>query len=380
MNLPTLALKNTFRNRTRALLTMGGVAVLTLAFVFLRTVIGAYYSGSEQSKSDRLVVRNRVSLAVPLPLSYLEKIKAIPGVAMVTYSSWFGGVYIDQRHFFGRFAVDPTTYPQVYKDNEFAPEDLAAFAADRTGALVGSALAKKYEFHKGSEIKLKGDIYPGDWTFHVDGIYTSKNSFADSGMLFQWKYLDEGAPEALKGKVGTFAVLVKDSAQSPQIAKAIDALFASSAAETITESEQTFMLGFVTGLEAIIDALQAVSVVLLLIMLLILGNTLAMAVRERTSELAVLRTLGFRPGQLLALALAEGFWLSLFGGLAGAAIAWKVTGVFLSKLNGFISAGVSDHWTLPALGIAVASGLLAAALPALQASRVDIVAGLRRAE
>lgn len=380
MNLPTLALKNTFRNRTRALLTIGGTAVLTLAFVFLRTVIGAYYSGSEQSHSDRLIVRNRVSLAVPLPLAYFDKIKAVPGVDLVTYSSWFGGVYIDQRHFFGRFAVDPATYPRVYKDVTVSPEEVAAFQADRTGALVGSGLAKKYGFQKGDQIKLKGDIYPGDWTFKVEGVYSSKNAFADSGMLFQWKYLDEGAPDQLKGKVGTFAVNVKDAAQSPQVAKAIDALFANSANETVTESEETFMLGFVTGLEAIIDALQAVSVVLLVIMLLILGNTLAMAVRERTSELAVLRTLGFRPGQLLALSLAEGFWLSLFGGLAGAAVAWRVTNVFLQKLNGFLGAGVADHWTLPALGIAVAAGLVAAALPAVQASRIDIVAGLRRAE
>jgi putative ABC transport system permease protein len=380
MNLPTLALKNTFRNRTRALLTIGGVAVLTLAFVFLRTVIGAYYSGSEQSHSDRLIVRNRVSLAQPLPLAYFEKIKAVPGVDLVTYSSWFGGVYIDQRHFFGRFAVDPSTYPAVYKDVQVTPEDVAAFQADRTGALVGSALAKKYDFKRGDQIKLKGDIYPGDWNFKVEGVYTSPNAFADSAMLFQWKYLDEGAPDALKGKVGTFAVNVKDAAQSPQIGKAIDALFANSANETVTESEQTFMLGFVTGLETIIDALQAVSVVLLIIMLLILGNTLAMAVRERTSELAVLRTLGFRPGQLHLLALAEGFWLSLFGGLLGAAIAWKVTAVFLRQVNGFLGAGVADHWTLPALGIAVAAGLLAAELPALQAARIDIVAGLRRAE
>jgi len=380
MNLPTLALKNTFRNRTRALLTMGGVAVLTLAFVFLRTVIGAYYAGSEESHSDRLIVRNRVSLTVPLPLADFEKIKAIPGVDQVTYSNWFGGVYIDQRHFFGRFAVDPESYPEVYKDMVVAPADVAAFKADREGALVGSSLAEKYGFKVGDEIKLKGDIYPGDWTFHVRGIFSSTNAFLDGGMLFQWKYLSEGAPEALKGTVGTYAVLVKDAAQSPQVAKAIDALFASSAHETLTESEQSFMLGFVTGLEAIIDALQAVSLVLLVIMLLILGNTLAMAVRERTSELAVLRTLGFRPGQLMALALAEGFWLSLFGGLAGAAISWKLTSLFLQKMSGFLGSGLASHWTLPALGIAIATGLLAAALPAIRAGRIDIVAGLRRAE
>ena len=380
MNLPTVALRNTFRNRTRALLTMGGVAVLTLAFVFLRTVIGAFTSGAETARADRLVVRSRVSLTVPLRVAMLDKIRAVPGVGPVTWTNWFGGTYLDARHFFPRFAIDPETYFQVYTDQKVSPEDLAAFEADRTGALVGKSLAERYGFKKGDVIHLKGDIYPGDWAFHVDGFFEAQNAFTATALLFPWKYLDESQPGGRKGYVGTFAFRVADPDRSPQIAHAVDALFESSANETLTESEQSFMLGFLTGSSAIIDALQAVSAVLLVIMLLILGNTLAMAVRERQGELAVLRTLGFRPGQLLSLSLAEGLWLALFGAVAGALIARPVIGGFTRAVNGFIRVGASDHWTLPAVGLSLAAGLLAALLPALQASRVDIVAALRRPE
>ena len=218
VNLPTLALRNTFRNRTRALLTMGGVAVLTLAFVFLRTVISAFYSGPTQAHC-RPADRAQPHLAGGNRCRSPTWTRSRPCRAW-TWSptaNWFGGrlhrsaallrpLRRRSRHLLRRST----------KTSTVNPEDLAAFQADRTGALVGSALAKKYDFKKGSEIKLKGDIYPGDWTFNVDGIFTSKNSFADSGMLFQWKYLDEGAPEGLKGKVGTFAVIVKDAAQSPR--------------------------------------------------------------------------------------------------------------------------------------------------------------------
>jgi len=380
MNLPKLALRNTFRNRARALLTIGGVAVLVVAFVFLRTVVSAYRSTVNNSRSDRLVTRNRVSLALPLPLADFEKIKAVPGATTVTYSNWFGGTYIDSRHFFARFAVDPDTYFQVFKDVVVTPEALAAFKADRTGSLVGEGLVEKYGFKVGDVIHLKGDIYPGDWAFTVRGTFKGSNSFQNSSMFMQWRAIDKSLPDTQRGTVSQYTTLVKDADHSPEVGKAIDALFASSANETLTESEEAFTLGFLMGSAAIITALDVVSVVLLVIMLLILGNTMAMAVRERTGELAVLRTIGFKPNKLLALALAEGLWISLIGGILGAIVARPVIGGFLKYSGGFVTGASANAWTLPAVLIALAVGLLAAAIPGFRASSVNIVNALRRAE
>jgi putative ABC transport system permease protein len=380
MTLTTLALRNTFRNRTRAFLTMGGVAVLTVAFVFLRTIVSSYYSGREQARTDRLVVRNRVSFIVPLPVAYFEKIQAVPGVAAVTYSNWFGGTYIDSRHFFARFAVDPDTYFEVYNEIKISPDDLAAFKSERTVCLVGTGLAERYGFKKGDVIHLKGDIYPGDWAFTVRGTFTGNNNFVSNSMYIPWKTIDQSLPEARRGQAGMYAVLVKNPDESPQIAKAIDAVFANSANETQSESEQAFTLSMMAGSATIVHALEVISLVLLVIMLLILGNTLAMAVRERTGELAVLRTLGFRPRQLLALCLSEGLLLSALGGLLGILLTRPVIAGFVRVASGFMGVPLPNRWTGPALLTAVIVGLLAAAIPSIQAARVDIVTALRRTE
>jgi putative ABC transport system permease protein len=385
MNLPQLALRNTFRrNLTRAALTFGGVAVLTLAFVFLRTIISAFTLGSDEAKVDRLITRNRISLTFALPLAYLEKIKGVPGITQVSYSNWFGGVYIDQRNFFAKFAIDPDDYFKVYPEMTVDPADLAAFRADRTGCLIGEDLAKKYSFKKGDLIKVKGDIYPGDYAFTVDGIIKSKNNFERSSLYFQWKYLDSAVSEGRRGMVGTFEFLVADPDHSADMSKAVDALFQSSAYETLTESEQAFILGFVNSSQAIVAALQAVSFALLFIMLLIMGNTLAMSLRERTGELAVMRTLGFRPRHLVELLFSEGFWLALAGGLLGLLFSVFVISWFIGILGGFLSPDAVHkllwRWSVPSVGLAIAVGLLASVIPAIRAARINVISALRRVE
>ncbi len=381
MTLPSLAFRNALlRNKTRALLTLLAVAVLVLAFVFLRTVVSAFFEGPANAHADRLAVRNRISLVVPLPLADLDKIKAVPGVSKVTYSNWFGGVYVEPRNFFARFAVDPATYFDVYSDVQIDPADLAAFKGDRTGCLIGAKLAPKFGFKKGDTIKLKGDIYPGDWSYKVDGIFASSDPFMNQSMLFQWKYLDSSLDPARQGYVGTYSVTVADASRGPEVARAIDTLFASSAYETRTESEKTFILGFINGSSAIIGALETVSFVLLVIMLLILGNTLSMALRERTNELAVLRTLGYRPGQLMSLALQEGVWLSLIGGVIGALVSGPIVKSFAVNTQGFINGELVWRWVGPALGIALVMGIVASLWPAYRASKIDIVQALRRIE
>ena len=381
MTLPSLAFRNALlRNKTRAILTLLAVAALVLAFVFLRTVVSAFFEGPANAHSDRLAVRNRISLVVPLPLADFDKIKAVPGVTSVTYSNWFGGVYIEPRNFFAQFAVDPASYFDVYNDVQIDPAELATFKTDRTGCLLGEKLAPKYGFKKGDTIKLKGAIYPGDWSFKVDGIFKSTDPFMDQSMLFQWKYLDSAQAADRQGYVGTYSVTVADASRGPEVAKAIDTVFASSAYETRTESEKTFILGFINGSSAIIGALETVSFVLLVIMLLILGNTLSMALRERTNELAVLRTLGYRPGQLMSLALQEGVWLSLIGGVLGALVSPPIVKGFAINTQGFINGELVWRWVGPALGIALTMGILASLWPAYRASKIDIVQALRRIE
>ncbi len=381
MTLPGLAFRNgLLRNKTRAALTILGVAALTMAFVFIRTVVSAFDAGPASARADRLVVRNRISLQFALPVADFDKIKAVPGVTRATYSSWFGGTYLDPRNFFAKFAIDESTYFDVYPEDVVAPEALAAFKGDRTGCLIGEGLAAKFGFKVGDTLKIKGDIFPGDWAFHVDGTYASTDAFANSSMLFHWKYLDAQLPAERQGKVGAFDLVVADPTRGPEVASAIDALFRSSASETQTESEKTFLLAFVSGSGAIVGALQTVSFVLLVILLLILGNTVLMALRERTNELGVLRTLGFHPSHLLSLSLQEGVWLSLVGGVLGVAVAPPMVKGLAAATQGFINGDLAWKWIAPALGMALAMGLLASFWPAYRASKVDIVQALRRVD
>jgi putative ABC transport system permease protein len=381
MTLVWLSFKNAFRNKTRAFLTLAGVAVLTVAFIFLRTTISAWMGETSTIQDDRIIVRNRISLTFPLPESYTEKVRSVPGVDIAAGSSWFGGTYKDGKIFFATFAVEAEPYFKIFEKNlTVSPEAMKEFQADRTGALIGEGLAKKLDLKVGSVVSLKGDIYPGDWKFMVRGFFKAKDEWLDQSLYFHQKYLTESVPERRQGYIGTITVLVKDAAQSPRVCKDIDALFANSAHETLTESEKAFNLSFVTGSEAIIKALEAVSLVLLVIMLLILGNTLAMAVRERTGEIAVLRTIGFVPRQMMLLALSEGLWLGLLGGALGLVLANPLLSGFAKVAENFFVMPKDNPWLWPALGIAVAMGLVAGAIPSWQASRVDVVSALRRAE
>ncbi|MHB8416916.1 MAG: ABC transporter permease [Myxococcales bacterium] len=380
MTLPGLAFRNSLlRNKVRALLTVLGIAVLTMAFVVIHTITSSFQEGPANARPDRLVVRSRISLAVPLPLSYFEKIKAVPGVTKATYSNWFGGTYIDRRNFFAKFAIDPDTYFDVYPEDVVDdPKQMEAFKADRTGALIGEATVAKYGFKVGDTVKIKGDIYPGDWAFHIDGIFHSADPFANGAMFFHWKYLDAAQDAARQGLVGTYDLVVSDPGRGAEVSQAIDSLFKSSAKETQTESEKTFLLAFISGSGVIIRALETVSVVMLLIMLLILGNTLMMALRERTNELGVLRTLGYHPRHLLSLALQEGVWLSAVGAVVGLAFSVVVARGVANAIPGFLNGNLALRWMGPALGIALAIGFCAALWPALRASRIDIVQALRR--
>ena len=383
MTLTTLALRNAlFRNSTRSGLTILGTMVAALSFVMLRTILGAWYANSEQSSSDRVVTRNAISITQPLPLSAVHRVEQVPGVTRVTWSNWFGGIYKDPKNFFAQFAVDPVSAIDVFELHivEGSKEE---FIADRNSCLMGKKLAEKYGFKIGDTVPLQGDIYPGDWRFKVAALVDAEDASVANTMWFHWARLNEGLSDSRKDQVGVITSKVAHADESPRVIKAIDELFANSDNETHTETEKAFRLSFLSGSSAILSALQAVSLVILIIMALILGNTLAMGLRERTAELGAMRAIGFLPKHILLLTLAEGSLLGLLGGLFGIALSNPILNAFGKTVEGFgFLSGM--RFSLPTglmtVGATLAIGALASAFPAWSASKMEVVAALRRQE
>lgn len=384
MTLTGLALRNAFlRNKTRSFLTMAGVVLSTIAFLFLRTILTAWYSSAEASSADRVVTRNAISIINPLPLNYAEKIKQVPGVTKITWSNWFGGIYKDRKNFFAQFALDAPSALEVF-NIKFVQGSKEDFLSDRNSAIVGVKLAEKYGFKVGDTIPLFSEIYPGDWKFRVAGLIEGMDDASvGNTMYFHWARLNEGLPDRLKNTVGVFTMTIANANESPRVTKAIDDLFANSDNETHTETEKAFRLQFVTGSGAILSALEAVSGVILVIMALILGNTLAMGLRERTPELGAMRAIGFLPEHVRRLALSEGVLLGAVGGLAGVILARPILTGFGKAMAqfGFLT-GIGFKPLTGAITVVVAAviGGAAASFPAVQAARLSIVEALRRQE
>jgi putative ABC transport system permease protein len=384
VTLAGLSVRNAFlRNKTRAFLTVLGVVITTVAFLFLRTVLTAWYASSEASSADRIVTRNAISLTQSLPLAYSDRIAQVPGVTRLTWSNWFGGIYKDRKNFFAQFAIDAPSALEVF-DIRFVQGNKADFLGDRNACIAGKSLAEKFGWKVGDTVPLFSEIYPGDWKFRIAGVIEGADdaSIANT-MYFHWARLNEGLPDRIKNSVGVFTMKVANASDSPRVIRDIDALFANSEAETHTETEKAFRLQFVTGSSAILTALQVVSAVILVIMALILGNTMAMGLRERTGELGVMRAIGFLPKDVQALAFREGAMLGALGGIVGCLLAQPVLrGVGRAAASiGFLS-NVSYTLSTAAMTVAIAGliGAAASALPAVQAARMEIVNALRRQE
>lgn len=384
MTFLTLVLRDVRRNPLRLGLTVLATGIGVLAFVFLRTVIELWYSGVETAQPDRLTVRNRASITQPLPLSHLRRIEAVPGVTEATFGGWFGGrIGEGFEDFFPNIYVDQRTFFRVYTELLVSDAELAAWQASPCGAMIGRQLADRYGYGVGDQISLKGTIYPGTWDFIVRGIYEGETSKTDTTvMAFGFRCVNEKLPETARDKVSYFALRVDDPARSAQIAADIDALFENSPYETKTESERAFQLGFVAMSGAILSAIRVVSYVVLGIILLVVANTIAMGVRERTVELATLRALGFGPVHVVGLVLAESALIAGVGAMLGIVAAPSVTRVFARivsrSFGAFPTPTVSATTALVAAAAALAVGLLAGAWPAVRAIRVPLAEGLRR--
>ena len=377
-----LILRNALRHKLRTALTTLGIVIAVLAFGLLRTVVDAWYAGADAASNTRLITRNAISLVFPLPVTYVERTRRVPGVKGISFANWFGGVYISERNFFPQFAVDADTYFDLYPEFMVEPTELKAFKRDRKGCIVGRKLAATYGWKVGDAVPLRGTIFPGTWEFVIRGIYRGREKSTDEAQFFfQWDYLNETMKQVAPrraNQIGIMFVRIDDPAQAPSITQEIDRTFRNSLAETLTETEKAFQLSFVSMTEAILAAIQAVSYVVILIIMAVMANTMAMTARERYGEYATFKALGFSGGFVAGLIVAESFGLALLGGLAGIALTYPLAGIFADAMGTLFPVFfVSDRTVVLQLAAALVVGLCAAAVPAWRAARIRIVDGLR---
>jgi putative ABC transport system permease protein len=377
-----LILRNALRHKLRTGLTTLGIVIAVLAFGLLRTVVDAWYAGADAASNTRLITRNAISLIFPLPITYADRIRRVPGVREISHANWFGGVYISEKNFFPQFAVDADTYFDLYPEFVVEPAQLKEFKHDRKGCIVGRKLAAQYGWKVGDAIPLRGTIFPGTWEFVVRGIYQGKEPSTDEAQFFfQWDYLNEtmkaSAPRRAN-QVGIFLVRIDDSAMAAPISQEIDRTFKNSLAETLTETEKAFQLGFVSMTESIVIMIRIVSFVVIAIIMAVMANTMAMSARERLSEYATLKAIGFSPAYVGRLIFGESLLIALAGGALGCLLTFPVARAFVSRMGTLFPVfNISTQTVVMQFAAAMIVGLIAAVVPSVRASRVRIVDGLR---
>ncbi len=382
MELIKLILRNVFRHKLRSALTIVGVAVAMLAFGVLRTLVGAWYVGVEASSENRLVTRNKISLIYSMPVAYKTKILQVAGVTGIAYGIWYGGIYKDKKNFFPQFAISGTDYLDLYPEFILSESAKESFGRERNAAIAGRRVAERFGWKIGDVIPLQGTIFPGNVELVLRGIYKgARKNVDETAFFFRWDYLNEMLRKVLPDradKTGWYMIRIKDPDRSAEIAQEIDTLFESSLAETITETEKAFQLGFVAMTDAIVGAVNVISIVVIGIILIVLANTMAMTARERSSEYAVLKTLGFRPWFLFLLISGESVAIAMLGGIAGAALSFPGGRIFQAQLESFLPVFEIAPATLALIvGVSFLLGLLAALPPAMRVSRTGIAEGLR---
>jgi putative ABC transport system permease protein len=387
MTLTGLAFKNLSRNRFRAVLTVLGVMVAILTFVLLRTVVYAWTSGAEFAAKDRVVTRHKVTFVMTLPKKYIEEVRALPHVKLATWANWFGGK--DPKHdheFFGAFAVDDKTYFQVYSEMKVPDPDMQTWRDDRRGAIVGDVLAKKMGWKVGDVVNLESGIYGHNpWPFNIDGIYTATSRSIDrSSFVFHWDYLNDTIPVEARDQIGWMVSRVDEPGAAADVGVAIDRVFDVKDTQTLSQDERAFNTSFLAGISDILTAINIISLAILLIMMLILGNTIAMGVRERTNEYGALRAIGFLPKHIAWFILGEAMSIAAIGGAAGVAVAYplieKGLGRWLEENVGtfFPYFRIDPVTSVIAFLLALGLGAVAASIPAYRASKLKVVDALRR--
>ncbi len=380
-----LIFKNTLRNKRRSILTILSIAASLCLLGFLLAVYNMFYfEGTGEQQALRLIVRNRVSLARPLARSYQARIAQVPGVVQATIFQWFGGVYKDARdpaNFFGRFAVEPEKFLQVYPDYKVPPEEYKAFLSERSSCIVGRKLAKRHDFKIGQRVTLVGDIFPVTLNLIIRGIYDSERD--NENMVFHYDYLNESLSGGMKDTVSTFILRMASPDDATRISQAVDAMFRNAPLQTKTETERAFELSFLSFLGNVKAFLFSICAAITFTVLLVSGNTMAMTVRERIKEVGILKTLGFTNGKILSILLGESVLISLLGGIVGLALtvllcAWMrempSTMADMTRLR-------TPAWVLTtSLAVAVVIGFVSSIIPAYSASRRPIIEAMRVTE
>jgi putative ABC transport system permease protein len=376
-----LITRNALRHKLRTALTVLGLTIAVLAYGLLNTVVDAWYAGAAAASNARLVTRNAISLTFSLPLSYENRIRGVEGVTLVARSSWFGGVYREPKNFFAQFAVSDN-YLDLYPELIVPAQQRSDYERDRKGCLVGRQLATRFGFKVGDVIPIKGTIYPGTWEFVVRGIMDGRDeSTITRQLIFHWDYLNESVrkmPGRRADQVGVYVLGIAVPEEAAAISRNVDDVFRNSLAETLTETEQAFQLGFVAMSNQIIAAIRVVSYVVIVIIMAVMANAMAMSARERTVEYATLKALGFGPGFLALLMFGESLTLCIAGGGLGMLLTPPAASIFRQATGGvFPVFHVSRDTVLLQAACAGVVGVAAAIIPAIQAARVRIVEGLR---
>lgn len=381
MELLRLIVRNIFRNRLRSILTIAGVTVALLSFCMLRTLVTAWYTGVNSSAPDRLVTRNKVSLIYPLPVSYRNKILQVRDVSAIAHGIWYGGIYKDKKNFFAQFAISGSEYLNLYPEFLLSNGEKLIFDKERNACIAGQKLVKRYGWKIGDVITLQGTIFPGNIELVLKGVYRgAKETTDETAFFFRYDYLNERnrtAKSTFADKAGWFVVQIKDPDRSAEVSQEIDTLFQNSLAETLTETEKAFQLGFVAMTDAIVTSLKVISIVVIGIILIVLANTMAMTARERSSEYAVLKTLGFRPWFLFRLIAGESVAIAIIGGIAALILSFPAARVFQAMLEQFVPVFEVEPATLLLIaGVSLFIGIAAALPPAWRSSRIPIAEGL----
>jgi putative ABC transport system permease protein len=380
MTLGSFVVRNTFRNKRRSLLTMVSISFSLLLLTLMICIWRSFYVDQVAPEASRRVItRDRVSLAFFLPAFYRDKIRSVQGVTAVVPMTWFGGRYIDERpeHFFANVATDPDEYLKVASDKIVPPDQLQEWQRDRAGALVDITLAKKYGWKIGDHITLQANIFPVNLDLTIRAIY--HRDPPQNSLYFNAKYLEEAVPW-FKGQAGWYAAQIDSAEHVSRVSKEVDDMFRNSPLQTKTESEKAFQLGFVASLGNIKAFILGICGAVVFTIMLVSANTMAMSVRSRTREVAVLKTLGFTRRRVLSMFVGESVALAVAGGMLGILTAvpviWFLTRSFIA-LGVPLAMKVTGPTAGLSLAVALTLGLVSGYLPAFSASRKNIVEGLR---
>ena len=379
MKFAKLVFKNILRNKRRTILTISSLVVSLFLIITLATVLTELERGTKEANPLRLVSRHAVSLAFPLPVADVDKIKAVPGVKDAMPFSWFGGIWKDEKNFFANFAVDATKAHSIMTELKMSDAEWQAFINDRQGAIVGKKLAALYGFAPGQRVTLKSPIYNAEVEFIIRGVTSGGD---EKTFFFHNDYLNELLPAWAKDKVGTISIMANTPEDVPRIAQTIDSIFVNSDAPTKTETEREFALSFQTMFGGVKQFLYGIMAAITFSVLLIMGNTMAMTVRERTREVGTLKAIGFKRHTIAILFLTEALIVATIGaviGIGGAELIFRSIdlGTYIPYFAAFVP---TSETLIAAFVISIVVGLISVAYSAYRVSGLTIAEALRSTE